>query len=437
MLTCFSVVSCAAFDVAQRIKTMSREHTVVGIDIGSYYTHAVVASFHQDVPVPQIVGVARSRTQGIRKGSVIDLEDATRSAGKALAEAERASGSSIEEVFVSISGDHIVALPSRGVIAVSRADGEITHDDVDRVIQAASTIALPQNREILHNLPKEYMIDGEGGLRDVVGMNGLRLETNTLIISGSSSHMKNIARIMQGNNVATEGFVLAPIAAARAVLSKRQKELGVVCVDIGGGTTNIAVFEEGNLIHANVLPLGGENITNDLAIGLKVDVEIAERIKREYGMALTTEVSARDKIDLSQFDPEVKETVSRKDIVEIIEARLAEIFDLVNTELRQINKEAFLPGGSVLVGGTAKIPHVVDLAREKLHLPTQIGFPREVEGITGSVDDPTFATVLGLVFWGLEDGGVSKRGFSLPSIGGFHLSAVWAKIKKFIRALLP
>ncbi|MDX1535680.1 MAG: cell division protein FtsA [Candidatus Spechtbacterales bacterium] len=413
---------------------MPRENIVTGIDIGSHYITTVVGAINPDLQVPQVIGIGRVRSGGIRKGVIIDAEEAGKRIGRSINEAERSAGVSIQGAYVSVGGDHVVSMPSRGVVAVSRADGHISGEDVERVITAASTVALPKNREILHNIAKEFIIDGEGGLRDVVGMNGLRLEANTIIIGGSSSHIKNMEQGVVDNDVDVDGLILGPIAASKAVLSKRQKELGVLCLDIGGGTTSMAVFEEGKLIYTNVLPLGGDNITNDLAIGLRVDVDVAERVKREYGMALESEVQRRDTIDLSQFDPNEKESVSRKDVVEIMQARLNEIFDVVNDELKEIGKEAFLPGGVVLVGGTAKVPHIVDLCREKLRLPVQIGFPRDVEGVTASVDDPSYATAMGLVFWGLDQEGGSDRSFAIPSVS---MGNQFESVKKWLKNLLP
>lgn len=414
---------------------MAREHIICGVDIGSRYIYTVVASFSNDMPLPQIMGMGRARAAGIRKGMISDPEDATAAISKAVKEAERAAGVTIASAYISIGGDHIESMPSRGVVAVSRADGEISEEDVDRVKTAAATVTLPQNREILHNIPREFILDNEAGLRDVYGMKGLRLEADTLIIAGSTAHIKNITKCVNDAGVDVDGFVLAPIAAAEAVLSKRQKELGVLCLNIGAGTTELAVFEEGNLIYTNILPLGGDNITNDLAIGLRINVDVAERLKREYGMALASEISKRDMVDLSQYDPNETEAVSRKDVVEIMEARLFEIFDMVNKELRSIGKEAFLPGGAVLTGGSAKIPHIVESCKMKLRLPVQIGFPRDVEGITTAIDDPSYAAVIGLIFHGYEEGEYSSRSFSRPGASSFGTAG--NKIKRWMRALLP
>ncbi|MEX0877238.1 MAG: cell division protein FtsA [Candidatus Spechtbacterales bacterium] len=414
---------------------MAREHIICGIDIGSRYIYTVIASFSNDVPLPQIMGMGRARSAGIRKGMISDSEDAIVSISKSVKEAEKMAGVSIGSAYVSIGGNHITSMPSRGVVAVSRADGEISGEDVERVKTAAATVTLPQNREILHNIPREFILDNESGLRDVNGMKGLRLEADTLIIAGSTAHIKNITKCVNDAGVDVDGFVLAPIAAAEAVLSKRQKDLGVLCLNIGAGTTELAVFEEGNLIYANILPLGGDNITNDLAIGLRINVDVAERLKREYGMALASEIPKRDTIDLSQYDPNETEAVNRKAVVEIIEARLFEIFDMVNKELSSIGKEAFLPGGVVLTGGSAKIPHIVESCKMKLRLPVQIGFPRDVEGVTTSMDDPSYAAVLGLIFHGYEEGEYTARSFSGPGTASFARAG--SKVKKWMRSLLP
>ncbi|MDP4010262.1 MAG: cell division protein FtsA [Candidatus Spechtbacteria bacterium] len=414
---------------------MAREQIICGIDIGSRYIYTVAASFSSETPLPQILGIGRVRSAGIRRGMILDSEDASRSIVKSIEEAQRTAGISIGSAYVSIGGNHIESMPSRGVVAVSRADGEISGDDIERVKTIAATVTLPHNREILHNITREFILDGKDSLRDVLGMKALKLEANTLIIAGSTAHLRNITKCVNDANVDVDGFVLAPIAAAEAVLSKRQKEIGVLSLDIGAGTTDLAVFEEGNLVHTNILPFGGDNITQDLAIGLRVDVDVAERIKRDYGMALVSEVSKRDMIDLSQYDPNEKETVSRKTVIEIMEARIFEILDKVNKELRSIGKEAFLPAGVVLTGGSAKIPHIVDACKMKLRLPVQIGFPKDVEGIAASIDDPAYATALGLIFHGYDEGGYTVNSFSMPGLPSFGKAS--GKMKKWMRTLLP
>lgn len=406
---------------------------ITGIDIGSHSVHTVIAKKKEDL-LPQVIGVGFARSYGIRRGVVVDVAEAQKSVLESVRVAERGAGVKITKALASIGGSHITSHQSRGVIAVSRADGEISNEDVARVISAAQTFSMPNNREIMHVIPREFIVDGEVGVKDPQGMRGVRLETNALIVSGAVPYIKNLYRVFDGVGIEIEAVVSDALASAKAVLTKRQKELGVVCLDIGGGTTSVTVYEEGDLLQTTVLPLGGAHITNDLAIGLRVPVEAAENMKLEYGLALTSEVGKRDVIDLSYIDGQESGTVLRKELCEIIEARLSEIFDLANKELKKIGKEAFLPGGVVLVGGCAKTPHIVDLAKQKMRLPAQVGFPREVEGIVERVDDPIYATALGLIFWGMEGNGEATASF-MPSIPSLQNSV--KSIRKWMRAFLP
>ena len=384
--------------------------------------------------MPQIIGVGTVRSCGVRNGVIVDASDAQASIAESMRAAERGAGAKISRALVSIGGSHIAAQASRGVIAVSRADGEISSDDIDRVISHAQTFSLPNNREILHVIPREFIIDGQGGIKDPLGMKGVRLEANTLVISGVVPYIKNLNKVFGELGVEVESIVLDTLASAKAVLTKRQKELGVVCLDIGGGTTGVTVYEEGDLVQTSIIPIGGSHITNDLAIGLRIPVDLAENIKFEYGAAETIEIGKRDIIDLSNMDGKENGTVSRKELCEIMEARLSEIFDMANKELKKIGKEAYLPGGVVIIGGGAKIPHIVDLAKKKMRLPAQIGFPREVEGIVERVDDPAYSTALGLIFWGMEERGNVVEGF-MPSIPSLNNSVT--QMRKWFKAFLP
>lgn len=406
---------------------------ITGIDIGSHNIYTLIAQKKEDL-LPQIIGVGSVRSNGVRSGVIVDTEDARASILESIRMAERGAGVKIAKTFISIGGSHISSQPGHGVIAVSRADGEISSDDINRVISAAQTFSFPKNREILHVVPREFVIDGEKGIKDPVGMRGVRLEVNTLIISGAIPYIKNLNSVFNEMGLEVEGIVLDTLASAKAVLTKRQKELGVVCIDIGGGTTGVTVYEAGDLIQTSILPIGGAHITNDLAIGLRIPVDTAENIKFEYGAAEIAEIGKRDMIDISCIDEKEKGTVSRKELCEIMEARLSEIFDLANKELKKIGKEAFLPGGVVLIGGGAKIPHIVDLAKRKMRLPAQIGFPREVEGVVERVDDPAYSTALGLIFWGMEERGNISQGF-IPAIPSIDSSI--RQMQKWFRAFLP
>ncbi|MFA5994782.1 MAG: cell division protein FtsA, partial [Parcubacteria group bacterium] len=320
------------------------------------------------------------------------------------------AGIAITQAVVSIGGSHITSQNSKGVIAVGKADGEVTEGDISRVINAAQAISIPPNKEIIHIIPESYSLDGNKNIKDPLGMNGVRLEVDVIIIEGSTPFIKNLNKCFEQARISISDFVLAPLAATKATLTKRQKELGVVLVDIGGGTTSVAVFEENNLIHTNILPIGGNHVTNDIAIGLRTSIDVAEKVKLEYGNALPREISKKEEINLAELDANEEGIVSRYHVAEIIEARLEEILTLVNKELKAIGRERLLPAGVVLTGGTAKMPGAVDLAKNILGLPAQTGFPVQMGGLIDQVDDPTFVTVVGLVLWGLENMSTSKSG---------------------------
>jgi cell division protein FtsA len=382
---------------------MSKKNLIVGIDVGSSFVRTIIAQVLSQEENLRIIGVGSVPSFGVRKGIIVDLEEITRSISESLLLAERVSGVEIKSAMVAIGGNHISAQSSKGVIAVGKADGEVSADDIARVIGAAQAISIPPNKEIIHIIPKSYALDDQKNIRDPLGMNGVRLEMDALIIEGLTPHIKNLNKCINEAGVAVDGFVLSSLAAAKAVLTKRQKELGVVLIDIGGGSTSIIIFEENDLLRVAVIPVGGSHITNDIAIGLRTSIDVAERVKLEFGNALPQEISKKENIDLSQIDSNEEGIVSRYHVAEIIEARLEEIFTLVNKELKLAGKEQLLPAGAVITGGTAKLPGCVDLAKNILALPAQTGFPIPLGGLVDKVDDPAFSTVVGLVLWGVEE----------------------------------
>jgi cell division protein FtsA len=278
----------------------------------------------------------------------------------------------------------------------------VVEDDINRVIAEAQVISLPMNKEVIHVIAKKYRLDDQDNIKDPLGMKGVRLEVDALVIEGSSVHVKNISKCIYQTSIEIDDLVLAPLASAKSVLTKKQKELGVVLIDIGGGTTSLAVYEEGDLVHTTILPVGAGHVTNDIAIGLRTSIEVAEKIKLEYGSALAKDISKKEGIDLAQIDSKEEDVVSRHHVAEIIEARLEEIFSLVQKELKLIGKAGLLPSGAVLVGGGAKMTNVAELAKDVLGLPVQIGFPTGLGGMLDKVDDPSFATVAGLILWGRQ-----------------------------------
>lgn len=411
---------------------MPKDETIVGLDIGSSKIRALVAKLKPENEKLHIVGVGEAPTQGLRRGIVVDVEEATTSISNALERAERTSGVPIEHAYVSINGNHIVANQSKGVIAVARADNEITEDDVARVIEAASTISIPTNREILHVIPRDFIVDNQKGIKDPVGMNGIRLEVEAMIIEGSTPTIKNLIKCVSRAGVEIDDLIVAPLAASHSLLSKKQKELGVALVDIGCGTTGLIVFEEGDIMHTAILPVGSEHITNDLAIGLRTSIETAEKVKLSYGHAVVHDIARKEEIDLSQIDPQEEETVSKKHVAEIIEARLAEIFFMVDKELKKIERSGKLPAGVVLSGGGAKLSGIVDLAKKELKLPAQIGFPENITGVIEKLDDPVYATATGLVLWGYTHAGKQKTSTPIASV-----SDTIGKIRKWFKNFLP
>ncbi len=414
---------------------MAREEIIVGLDIGSSVIRVIVGQQSADESKPHIIGIGMAPSAGIRRGVVVDVEEAVGSISTALEKAERVTGIPIESAYVSIGGAHIESQLSRGVIAVSRADGEIGEDDVARVIEAAQAITLPTNYEILHVVPKTFIVDDQEGIKDPVGMSGVRLEVEAHIIQGASSFIKNLTKCIYRAGVDIDDLVLAPLAAAEAVLTRRQKELGVILIDVGAGTTGLTVYEEGDLVHTKVIPVGSEHITNDIAIGLRTSVDIAEKVKLEYGTALPASITDREEIDLGKIDQNEEQIVDRKEVANIIEARLAEIFSLVDKELKKVGKSGQLPAGAVLTGGGAKLPDIVDFAKEELRLPAQIGMPQEVPVTVEKIDDPAFATAVGLVLWG--SGSEVKGGrFSLGGIPSSVNDTV-DKMKKWFKTFLP
>ncbi len=388
---------------------MSKNDIIVGIDIGSSNVRTVITQIFDGEEKPRVIGVGTSASAGIRKGVIVDLEEAVKAINASVEKAEANSGRAVERAAISLGGNHISSQSSKGVIAVGRADGEVTEDDISRVINAAQAISIPSNKEIIHIIPKSYSLDDQKDIKDPLGMNGVRLEVEAMIIEGSTPFIKNLVKCVEQAGIAVDDFVLAPLAAAKATLTKRQKELGVVLIDIGGGTTSIAVYEENDLLHTSVLPVGGGHITNDIAIGLRTSIDVAEKVKLEYGNALPREIGKKEDINLAELDQNEEGIVSRYHVAEIIEARLEEIFIMVNKELRSIGKDKLLPAGAVLVGGTAKLPGVIDLAKDILGLPAQAGFPVPLGGLVDKVDDPSFVTSVGLVLWGLENSSVSVK----------------------------
>ena len=412
---------------------MPKERVLASLDIGGAKIRTVVgiADASPDHAGLNVIGVGLSPSLGIRKGQVIDVEELIHNIISSLEDAERMAGVPINHVFVGMSGSHIEAFDSRGVIAISGA--EITVDDVARVLEAAQAVSIPPNRRILHIEPKAYAVDEQRGIKNPVGMTGIRLEVEAHIITGHIQHVKNTEKCVEQAGVDIDALVPATIAAAEATLTKRQKELGVVVIDIGAGCTSVAVFEEGTILHSVGIPVAGESVTNDIAIGLRTSVDTAERIKIEFGSVLPQEVGEREMIDLASVSRVDTQTVSKRYMAEIMQARYYEIFSLVKSELQRIGRSGMLPAGAVLTGAAAKAPGVLDLARDTLGLPVQMGFPVDIGGVIEKVDDPAYATALGTLMWGLREGSQRSR----LGLNSFQMKRAFGQVGSWFKSLLP
>ncbi len=411
---------------------MGKENIISGLDIGTTHIRVVVGQTVGEQL--NIMAAAEVPAEGVSKGVITSIEDAVSSVSLALEKAERLSGLPIESTFVAISGSHIISEDSHGVVAVGKADGEIKDDDVERVIEAAQAVASPPNYEILHVIPRSYSVDNQSGIKDPVGMTGVRLEVDAQIIQGLSTQVKNLTKCVYRTGVDIDDLVLGVLAASEAVLSKRQKELGVALVNIGGSTTSLAVFEEGDILHTKVLPVGGMHITNDIAIGLRTSVDVAEEIKLNYGHCDLTKIEKRKEIDLSEFSDVESGYVSLKQVTEIIQARVEEIFKMIEEELKKIDRAGMLPAGIVFTGGSARLPGIVDFAKNFLKLPAGLGKNQSVSSAIDKINDVSFSTALGLVVWG-QNAFSSQNNIS--ALDKIKPSQIFGNVKKIFKKWIP
>lgn len=370
---------------------------ITALDIGTSTIQIVVAERGENGL--RILGIGSTHSSGVRKGTIVDLEEAARAVRRSAEEAGRIAGITPKRVWVAVGGSHISVSSSKGVVAVSRADGEISAEDVIRALAAAETF-IPKNlnKEVIHIIPREFRVDNEGGIRDPVGMHGVRLEADALIIECSTPALKSLFKCAELAGLEIVDYVFSGLAAGEAVLSKRQKELGVMLVDIGGGTVSFIVYEEGALIHGGVLPLGGGHITNDVAIGFRVQVDIAERIKLAHGACLAEEASRKEMIRLAEFMEGEGAVYQKRELVEIIEARLGDIFELLGKELKKIGMAELLPAGVVLVGGASLLPKLPELTKREMKLPVEIGRLVLLEG-TDPLALASLSVAVGVAQW--------------------------------------
>jgi cell division protein FtsA len=407
---------------------------ILGLDIGTSSIKACLMERVQGRPV--IRRVLKEPSAGLRKGTVADLGEAVPAVSRVFEDLKRSSRAAVRNVYVNVGTPQVKVQSSKGIVAVSRVDNEIYQDDVERVIKASQAVSLSPNRMVIHAITREFIVDGVGDIGSPLGLSGSRLEVVSLVVDSFTPHMKSLMRLVEMSGGDIGGLVFNPLAGARSALSKEQKELGSVFVDIGAGTTSMAVYEENKLLALQIFPVGGANVTNDIAVGLKIPVAAAEKIKLEYGYSLARQVSSRETIDLDKFLPGAKGSASRRFVAEIIESRLAEILEFVNNELKLIQRAGSLAGGAVFAGGTAKMPGLAELGKQELRLSSHIAAPdlSEMAGesnasISESLEDPEFANTLGLVLGGGDQEGWWQSGESRRPMK--------LDLKKFIRNFLP
>ena len=366
----------------------------VGLDIGTSAVRCVIGMLDQNSDGKlSIIGHGSAQNVGMRKGAVVHVDDVVEAVTGAIAEAERVSGVHVGSVTVNVNGGHVLGINSRGVIAISTSNRDITQDDRLRVEEAATIVKLPPNREIIQVFAKNYRLDGQDNIKDPVGMQGVRLEVDTHIVTASTPNLRNLDLVLEKAHLTPNHHTVSSLASAEAVLNRQQKESGTVLIDIGAGTTNIVVLEDGEVQHIAVLPIGGIHVTNDLAIGLKTDLDIAEAVKLEH--ANLTGILSKKRYGVTvnkvrhEFDPE--------DIQMIVEARIEELLEYVDKELKKISRSRKLPGGAVLVGGTSKIPGIAEFTKEKLQIAARVGKLQTIGGLQDTVEDPAYYTAVGLV----------------------------------------
>lgn len=421
---------------------MANSKIIASIELGSSKIATLIAQVQTD-PVSydttiNIVGVSSVESRGIKKAQIVDLEEAVEATIESVEAAERMAGYNLENAYVAIGGAHINSQNSHGVVAVSNPEGEINEEDVDRVIEAASAVSLPSSREAIHILPREFVVDGEAGVKDPVGMSGIRLEVQTHLVTASAASIKNIKKVINEVGVNVTEMVYSGLSSAQAVLTKTEKELGCVLVDIGGGTTSIAAFIDGSLAYSSVLPIGAKNVTNDLAIGLRVSLDAAEKIKLALSESKKGRHEKEEKeLDLHSLGVTGSKRVSRKTLTEgIIRPRLNEIFTMVRMQLDKEEIANRIPSGVILAGGGAETVGVTDSAKRMMSLPVRVGKPKGVGGLIDDIINPQFSTPIGLILYGAartpqETMSPFSKRFKIPSAG------IATKLIDMVKDLLP
>jgi len=383
----------------------TERNLIVGLDIGTSKVAAVVGEITSDGGI-EVIGIGEAPSRGLKKGVVVNLESTVQSIQRAINEAELMAGCQIKSVFAGIAGSHIKSMNSHGVVAIK--DKEVTQYDIDRVIDSARAMAIPADQKILHILPQEFIIDLQDGIKEPIGMSGIRLEAKVHMVTGSVSASQNIIKCIRRCGLEVEDFVLEQLASCNSVLTEDEKELGVCLIDMGGGTTDIAIFVEGAIKHTAVIPIAGDQVTNDIAVALRTPTINAEDIKKKYACALTQLANVEGMIDVPSIGDRAPRKISAQNLAEIIEPRYEELMLLVQSELRRSGNEELIAAGIVLTGGSSKVKGLIELAEEIFHMPVRMGGPENVTGLTEVIRNPMYSTGVGLLIYGKEHQGIGK-----------------------------
>ena len=413
------------------------EPIVVGIDIGTTKVCTLVARVEGERNL-RILGVGIEPSQGIRKGTIVDLAAATQSIARSAEKAQRSSGLEITSALVSLAGSHISSVNSRGVVGISGR--VIDNDDIARALDAAQAIAIPHNREVIEVIQRGFILDGQDGIRSPIGMHGYRLEVEAHIITAAAATVENLRQCVQSCGVEVTKFVLNPLASAEVVLSETERQMGVVVCDIGGGTTDMAIYIDGDVWHTMVLAVGGNHITSDIATLLRLPISQAEEIKKQFGSAMADDIKEDEFFPVKAFGEDAPVSISHKELAQIIEARAEEIFVLLLQEIKRSGYDGLLPAGMVLTGGTSNLPKIRQLASRVLNLPVRIAKPEGLIGLTDQLHSPAYSTSVGLLYWALmmnEAVVPNPRRITQHSGSGGGGGINWSRIKEWIRRLLP
>ena len=404
----------------------SEKNLIVGLDIGTSKVVAIVGEITPEGSI-EVIGIGSHPSRGLKKGVVVNIESTVHSIQRAIEEAELMAGCQIHSVYAGIAGSHIRSLNSHGIVAIK--DKEVTAGDVERVIDAARAVAIPADQKILHILPQEFLIDQQEGIKEPVGMSGVRMEAKVHIVTGADAAAQNIVKCVQRCGLQVEDIVLEQLASSYAVLTEDERELGVCLVDIGGGTTDIAVFVGGAIRHTAVIPIAGDQVTNDIAVSLRTPIQYAEDIKIKFACALSQLANPDETIEVPSVGDRPPRRLARQTLAEVVEPRYEELFSLIRDELRRSGFEELIAAGVVITGGSAKMEGAIELAEEVFHMPVRLGVPQHVDGLVEVVRNPIHATGVGLLLYGLES--ITRRGAEQPL--GSGLKEIWERMKAWFQ----